>query len=107
MTLRSTPAGATVSVDETELGTTPADVQWTGADAELGRQVTFLFRLDGHRDYSVTRVITGDHLEVEATLEEITAAPRPTGSRRRRRGPRRGGGDESSGPVEGYKLDPY
>jgi len=109
--LRSTPPGATVLVEDTEIGQTPADIEWSGDDAELGRRVTFLFRMDGHRDYSVTRVLTGDRLEVSATLEEIRAAPRPTGRRRRRsarRGGRGGGGDDdSSGPVKGYKLDPY
>ncbi len=105
--VRSTPPGATVHVNGNAIGATPLDVEWTGADAELGRRITFLFQLDGHRDYSVTRVITGNRLEVEAELEEIAAAPRPTG-RRRRRGPvRRGGGDEPVGPVQGYKLDPY
>ncbi len=104
VSLHSTPPGATVRVNDVEIGTTPADIEWSGADAELGRRVTFLFQLAGHRDYSVTRVITGNRLQVEATLEEITAAPRPTG-RRRRQGRR--GGDEPVGPVEGYKLDPY
>jgi len=108
--LRSTPPGATVLVGDRELGQTPADIEWSGDDAELGRRVTFLFRMDGHRDYSVTRVLTGSRLEVSATLEEIRAAPRPTGRRRRRsgrRGGRSGGDDDSSGPVKGYKLDPY
>lgn len=106
--LRSTPPGATVSVDDEEIATTPSDVEWSGPDAELGRRVTFLFQLDGYRDYSVTRVLTGSRLEVSATLEEMQAVPRPTG-RRRRRGVRRGGrtGGEPVGPVKGYKLDPY
>ncbi len=104
--LRSTPPGATVTIGDEEIGQTPTDIEWTGADAELGRQVQFLFRLEGHRDYSVTRVITGANLEVSARLEEITAAPRPTGRRRRRSTTRRGRSD-STGPVKGYKLDPY
>ena len=69
--LRSEPPGAAVVVDEEEIGTTPSDVEWSGDDAEVGRRVTFLFRLDGYRDYSVTRVITGDRLEVDAALEAI------------------------------------
>ena len=105
--LRSEPPGATVTVDDREYGPTPADVEWTGADAERGRQITFLFSLEGHRDYSVTRVITGDRLEVDAELEAMrTRVIRPN-RRRIRRGNRRGDGDETGGPVKGYKLDPY
>lgn len=106
--LRSTPPGATVNVGDTAIGQTPTDVEWSGDDAELGRRVTFVFQLDGYRDYSVTRVITRDRLEVAATLEEIRRAPRPS-ARRRRRGGRRTqdrGGDQVA-PIKGYKLDPY
>jgi len=106
--LRSEPPGATVAVADREYGPTPADVEWTGEQAERGRRVTFVFSLDGHRDYSVTRVITGERLEVEAELEPMrTRVVRPNRRRVRRSGDR--GGDRSGGdaPVEGYKLDPY
>ncbi|MBX3271284.1 MAG: serine/threonine protein kinase [Sandaracinaceae bacterium] len=108
--LRSTPLGARVLVDDVQIGVTPTEIEWTGADAELGRRVTFLFRLDGHRDYSVTRVITGNRLEITATLEEVAAVPRPGGTQIRRRGgrgPTGRRGDDPVGPVQGYKLDPY
>ncbi|MDQ3036643.1 MAG: protein kinase [Myxococcota bacterium] len=110
VTLRSTPAGAMVTVDgadgaHREYGPTPADVEWTAADAARGREVTFHFELQGHRDLSVTRTITGDALEVSAELQAI-AAGRPW----RPRPPRRADGQGSDGPVgpvKGYKLDPY
>ncbi len=105
VTLRSTPPGATVRIGDRELGQTPASIEWTGADAERGRQVTFLFHLDGHRDYTVTRVITGDRLEVEAELEAIQRAPRPPPVRRATR--TQGNDRRPVGPVKGYKLDPY
>jgi serine/threonine-protein kinase len=105
VTLRSTPAGATVRVGEREYGPTPASIEWTGADAERGRQVTFLFHLDGHRDYTVTRVITGDRLDVQAELESIQRAPRPSPVRRVVRPGANDG--QPVGPVKGYKLDPY
>ncbi len=104
VSLRSTPPGATVLVGEQEYGPTPADIEWRGEDAERGRQVNFVFQLDGYRDYSVTRVLTSDRIEVEATLEAIRRAPRRPASTRRRPPPRR---REPTRPVEGYKLDPY
>ena len=105
--LRSTPPGATVSIEDEAIGETPMDTEWSGEAAELGRRVTFVFQLDGYRNYSVTRVITGARLDVAATLEEIERAPRPSARRRRRR--RRGtqGGGGQVGPIKGYKLDPY
>ncbi|MCZ7683493.1 MAG: hypothetical protein M5U28_33800 [Sandaracinaceae bacterium] len=102
--LRTTPPGAHVRVGEREYGPTPADVEWTGEEAARGRRVTFLFHMDGYRDYSVTRVITGDRLEVQAELEAIERAPRVPRVRRPQP-PRRGG--EPVGPIKGYKLDPY
>ncbi len=102
--LRTTPPGAHVRVGEREYGPTPADVEWTGEEAARGRRVTFLFHMDGYRDYSVTRVITGDRLEVQAELEAIERAPRVPRVRRPQ-APRRGG--EPVGPIKGYKLDPY
>jgi serine/threonine protein kinase len=109
VTLRSTPTGAMVTVDAAdgerrEYGPTPADVEWTAADAARGREVTFHFELRGHRDMTVTRTITGDVLEVSAELEAV-AAGRPF----RPRPPRRPDGrpDGPVGPIKGYKLDPY
>ena len=103
--LRSTPAGATVDVLGETYGPTPTDVEWTGDDAARGREVSFIFRLPGHRDYTVLRTVTGDTLEVQATLEAL-----PTDRPFRPRPPRHSASDETGGPtqpVKGYKLDPY
>jgi serine/threonine protein kinase len=105
VSLRSTPDGATVNVGEQAYGPTPTEVEWTGQDATPGREVTFVFHLAGHRDYSVVRTITGDTLDVAATLEHL-----PTDRPFRPRPPRRPEGDDGTGtvgPVKGYKLDPY
>jgi serine/threonine protein kinase len=102
--LRSQPAGAAVRVGDHDIGQTPADIEWTGEDAARGRQVTFLFHLDGYRDYSVTRVITGDRLEVRAELEPLDALPDRANRPRRPTRPRT---DENGAPIKGYKLDPY
>ena len=100
--LRSTPPGATVRVGEERYGPTPVDVEWTGDDALDGRNVTFVFELSDHRNYTVSRVLGAEPLEIEAELEAIERAPRPTGPTRRGRS-----GRQPVGPVEGYKLDPY
>jgi serine/threonine-protein kinase len=105
VSLRSTPAGATVAVGEHTYGPTPADVEWTGDDAARGREVELVFNLTGYRPYSVHRTITGDALDVSATLEAL-----PTDRPFRPRPPRRPEGDDGTapvGPIKGYKLDPY
>ena len=94
-----------VNVGDESYGPTPANVEWTGESATPGREVTFVFHLAGHRDYSVVRTITGDSLDVSATLDAL-----PTDRPFRPRPPRRPDGDDGTspvGPVKGYKLDPY
>ena len=102
VSLRSTPPGAMVQVGDREYGPTPATVEWSGADAERGRSVTFRFHLDGHQDFSVTRIVSGDQLDVEATLTALRAA-RPFRPTR----PSRPTGERPVGPIKGYKMDPY
>ena len=108
--LSSTPSGATVVVGEDELGSTPSSIEWTGDEAERGREVTFRFQLDGHRDFTVTRTIIGDALDVTATLEAVAQSP----TRMIRRPIRRSSSSmmttSSGGPaigVKGYKAEPY
>jgi hypothetical protein len=104
--LRSAPPGAIVRIGDRAYGPTPADIEWTGDDAARGRQVTFVFKLDGYRDYSVTRVVSGDRLEVMAELERVGPAARaPVRPRRPARAPP----EESRpvGPMNGFKMDPY
>ena len=110
VSLRSTPTGATVVVAEREYGPTPAEVEWTGEDAERGREVTLRFEKEGFRDFTVTRTITGDRLDVEAELEPIEATPEPATIRRPVRRPTPMMTEEPDspvGPIKGYKTDPY
>jgi serine/threonine protein kinase len=105
VSLESAPPGATVNVGELEYGPTPTSVEWTGEDATPGREVTFVFHLAGHTDYTTVRTIHGETLDVSATLDAL-----PTGRPFRPRPPRRPEGDDGTspvGPVKGYKLDPY
>ncbi|MCS6798691.1 MAG: protein kinase [Myxococcota bacterium] len=112
VSLRSEPPGAMVFVGDRQYGPTPAEVEWIGADAEPGREVTLRFQKDGYRDYTVTRRVSGDRMEVVASLQPIT-----TPSVRRNpvvRRPRGSGTDETeesssgpAGPIKGYKTDPY
>ena len=44
----------------------------------------FLFHLDGYRDYSVTRVITGDRLEVRRDARQCVLPDRRSAARRDR-----------------------
>ncbi|HJK90442.1 MAG TPA: serine/threonine-protein kinase [Polyangiaceae bacterium LLY-WYZ-15_(1-7)] len=104
VTLRSEPAGATVVVGEHEYGPTPAEVEWTGEEAAMGREVTFQFQLADHRDFTVTRTLVGEDITVEATLDPIR--------RRRWRRPTTpmmtsSMGDSPSIGIKGYKLEPY
>ena len=75
VSLRSTPSGAAVEVEGRRYGPTPADVEWTAGLATPGREVTLRFHKDGFRDFTVTRTVSGDHLEVNATLDPIGDDP--------------------------------
>ena len=111
VSLRSSPAGAMVVVNEREYGPTPAEVEWTGPDAERGHEVTLRFQKEGFRDFTVTRTITSDRLEVHAELEPIEEEPAAEPIRRpvtRRPTPMMTEEPESPvGPIKGYKTDPY
>jgi len=108
VTLRSTPPGATVNV-EGRTWTTPADVEWTGDAAAIGREVTFQFQLDGHRDFTVTRTVTGSSLDVSAELSvlEVRHAPIRRPIRRPRPRPAMTMESGASIGVKGYKAEPY
>jgi serine/threonine-protein kinase len=68
VTLRSTPPGAMVLIGDREYGPTPIELEWTGAEAEPGRQVNFRFRRTGFRAMTITREVRGDHMQVEASF---------------------------------------
>jgi len=109
VTLRSTPAGATVNVDG-RTWTTPADVEWTGDAAALGREVTFRFQLDGHRDFTVTRTLTSDslHVSVELSALQVRHAPIRRPIRRPRPRPAMTTMDPGASiGIKGYKAEPY
>jgi len=108
VSLRSTPPGATVQVDEREW-TTPADVEWTGDEAAMGREVTFQFRLEGHRDFTVTRTVTSDTLDVSAELSpvEVRHVPIRRPIRRPRPRPTMEQDPGTSIGIKGYKAEPY
>ncbi len=112
VSLRSEPAGAMVGVGEREYGPTPAEIEWTGEQAARGREVTLRFHREGYRDFTVTRTITGDRLEVEATLDpaEPETAPIRRPTIRRPSPPTPMMTEEAGepiGPIKGYKTDPY
>jgi eukaryotic-like serine/threonine-protein kinase len=68
VSLRSIPPGAMVLIGDREYGPTPTQLEWRGADAEPGRQVTFRFRRTGYRALTVTREVHGDTLDVQASF---------------------------------------
>jgi serine/threonine-protein kinase len=110
VSLKSTPPGAMVVVGEREYGPTPTQVEWTGSEAAVGREVTFRFQRKGYRDLTVTRQIRGDRLEVEAPPMDpipvnrprrddrpVVTAPTPAGKP----------AAVPVTPVKGYKAEPY
>jgi serine/threonine-protein kinase len=109
VSLKSTPPGAMVAVGEREYGPTPTQVEWTGSEATMGREVTFRFQRKGYRDLTVTRQIRGDRLEVEAPPMDPIPIKRPS---REERAP---AAAQASTPkaalpvpsVKGYKAEPY
>lgn len=90
VTLRSRPAGATVTVGTRNYGATPASIEWVGALAEVGREVTFRFDKRGYRPTTITRtIIEGEAIVIDARL------------RRRGGGGSMGGRSGASGDDEG------
>ncbi len=73
VTLRSTPPGAMVLIGDREYGPTPIEIEWNGADAEQGRQVSFRFRRTGFRAMTLSREVRGDRMQVEASFLDAVA----------------------------------
>ena len=110
VSLRSTPPGAMVAVGDKEYGPTPTQVEWTGEEATLGREVTFRFQRKGFRDLTVTRQVRGATLEIEAPpMDPIVVAPAPV----RRPAPAAAQAPAAAKPsapitpLKGYKAEPY
>jgi serine/threonine-protein kinase len=108
VSLRSTPAGAMVVVGDREYGPTPTQVEWTGAEAELGREVTFRFQRKGYRDLTVTRQIRGDRLDVEAPpMDPVPLKQRATREERPQAASAPAKGTAPIPALQGYKAEPY
>ena len=109
VSLRSTPPGAMVVVGGKEYGPTPTQVEWTGAEAPFGREVTFRFQRKGYRDLTVTRQIRSDRLEVEAPPMDPIPVRRPTREDRPAPAPavQKPAAGTTVTPVKGYKAEPY
>ena len=110
VTLESTPPGAMVRVDNVEYGPTPTTIHWSGAEAAVGREVTFQFQLDGHRDFTITRTVIGETLSVVAALEEASDDRRPIRRPPRPRTTTMTTMETSTGTsigIKGYKAEPY
>jgi eukaryotic-like serine/threonine-protein kinase len=106
VSLRSTPPGAIVVVGDKEYGPTPTQVEWTGDEAALGREITFRFQRKGFRDLTVTRQIRGNTLEIDAPPMD----PVVTTSKRPDRTPSQPSTPKPAAPVtplKGYKAEPY
>ncbi|MDB4986121.1 MAG: Serine/threonine protein kinase PrkC, regulator of stationary phase, partial [Myxococcaceae bacterium] len=79
VSLRSEPAGAMVLVGDREYGPTPTQLELSGAEAQLGREVTFRFRRTGYRALTVSREVRGDRMAVEVSfLDPIPRRPAAT-----------------------------
>jgi len=112
VSLRSTPPGAMVAVGEREYGPTPTQVEWTGEDATLGREVTFRFQRKGYRDLTVTRQIRGGALEVDAppmdpVVEAAPVSPKPAVRRPVTTAAPVVKPSAPVTPLKGYKAEPY
>lgn len=108
VSLRSTPPGAMVVVGEREYGPTPTQVEWTGSEAAIGREVTFRFQRKGYRDLTVTRQIRSDRLEVEAPPMDPIPLKRPTRDDKPQQvqvAPAKPAAPVPS--LKGYKAEPY
>ncbi len=76
VSLRSTPPGAMVIVAGKEYGPTPTQVEWTGAEATIGSEITFRFQRKGFRDLTVTRQVRGSTLTIDApAMDPIEPSP--------------------------------
>jgi hypothetical protein len=95
--ITSVPSGASIRVDGRSYGETPANIEWWGEQAKLGREVTFTLQKPGFEKVTLVRSITGEELNVETILPRSNAA-----RRRSNRG--------SQTPVvvpDTFKDDPY
>ncbi len=102
--ITSTPTGATVSIDGRPYGTTPADIELWGDAVEPGQEIHFRFEKEGYDSATVSRVVRGEQLAVDAMLQRTGQAPGQHVSRPRPQ-------QAAQRPVvinkENFKEDPY
>jgi len=103
--ITSTPAGATVSIDGRPYGTTPADIELWGDAVEPGKEIRFHFEKDGFDSTTVSRVVRGDQLAVDAMLQRSGPAPGPRVVRRPQ--PQQQPVQRPVVIKENFKEDPY
>jgi serine/threonine protein kinase len=75
VSLTSSPSGAQVWVDDRPYGQTPANIEWLGEQAALGREVRFTFHRDGYEKATIVRSLSGDRLNVDAILAKAPVVP--------------------------------
>ncbi len=83
ITLRSTPPGATVFIDELEVGNTPTTLTWQGPGASQGHKLVVEFVKDGYFDTVIRQPIQGNSLVFDVALEpqvSIQKKPSPPSS---------------------------
>jgi serine/threonine-protein kinase len=100
VTLRSQPSGATVALGERTYGPTPAEVELTGAQAEEGAQLHFVFSRAGFRDAPMDVTVAGPTLDVNARMARIQRAATASTSGE-------GSGTTGDTHVDGYRDSPY
>ncbi len=101
VSLRSQPSGATVTLGDRTYGPTPTQVELTGALAEEGSQLHFVFARPGFRDLPMDATVSGATLELNARL---VRAGRPTTAHEETGEETTTTGDTH---VEGYRDSPY
>jgi serine/threonine-protein kinase len=98
VSLRSQPAGATVTLGDRTYGPTPTEVELTGDIAAEGATLHFVFSRPGFRDMPIDSTVAGGTLDVNARMVRIV---RTTTTHEE------GGGAAGDTHVEGYRDSPY
>jgi eukaryotic-like serine/threonine-protein kinase len=105
--LDSDPPGAMVQIGEQQYGPTPAQVELTGAQAEPGTELTFVFSAEGFRETRATRRVPNEGtIEVSARMRRAFHGPaRDTETPPTTREPRVSAPEDRT--PAGYRESPY
>jgi hypothetical protein len=93
-------------VGDKEFGPTPTQVEWTGAEAAIGREVTMRFVRRGYQELTVTRQIRGPVLDIEAQKLDPAEAE-PVNTTRPLAKPLSPGAKPAARSGEAFKGSPY